>query len=426
VVPRIWRSLTPALRVGIVIFGAILGLALIALIIKWAPQWLATKHLTATDEAEEVGRVRTALLATLAGVLAAIGAYYTHRTFQLNRAALEHNRATAERSHALDQARLITERFTRAVDQLGSDKLDVRLGGIYALERIARDSRDDHPQVMEVLTAYVREHVPWRPQRTANEDAHTLAAPIKAIRDQSPQPKPSRLTQSRDHHGPDGNARDHEDEGDTELSPPPTDVQAAVTVLGRRDASHDRHGVPLDLGHTNLRRVTLSGSNLAGASLRGTNLDAAALRRTNLQDADLARANLQDADLADADLKNANLRGANLRRARLKADLRGAVLTDANLRGACLTDGDLSDAILGGADLEDALLNGTNLNGADLAGANLKRANLRGANLQGTDLAWANLRGADLSEANLRNANLDHAYLPPALLPHSKSPGDTR
>jgi uncharacterized protein YjbI with pentapeptide repeats len=423
VVARIWRSLTPALRVGFVIFGVILGLALIALIIKWAPEWLAAKDLNATDEAEEVGRVRTALLATLAGVLAAIGAYYTHRTFQLNRATLEHNRATAERSHALDQARLITERFTRAVDQLGSDKLDVRLGGIYALERIARDSSDDHPQVMEVLTAYVREHVPWRPRRTAHEDAHTPAAPLGAMRNRSPTTKQSRLKPSADRHGDAGH---NEDDKDRELSPPPTDVQAAVTVLGRRDASHDRIGVPLDLGHTDLQRVTLAGANLTGASLRGTNLRGAVLRRTNLQGADLARAGLQDADLADADLKNANLRGANLRRAGIKADLRGAVLTDANLREACLTEGDLSHAVLGGADLEDALLNGTNLNSADLAGANLKDANLRGANLQDADLAWANLRGADLSEANLRNANLDHAYLPVALLPHSKSPGDTR
>ncbi|WP_156028170.1 hypothetical protein [Candidatus Solirubrobacter pratensis] len=38
--------------------------------------------------------------------------------------------------------------------------MDVRIGGIYALGRIASDSRQDHPQVMEVLTAHVREHPP--------------------------------------------------------------------------------------------------------------------------------------------------------------------------------------------------------------------------------------------------------------------------
>jgi hypothetical protein len=51
----------------------------------------------------------------------------------------------------------LTERYTKAIEQLGSDKLDVRLGGIYALERIAADSERDHPTVVEVLSAFVRE-----------------------------------------------------------------------------------------------------------------------------------------------------------------------------------------------------------------------------------------------------------------------------
>jgi hypothetical protein len=52
----------------------------------------------------------------------------------------------------------VTDRYTKAIEQLGSDKLDVRIGGIYALERVARDSAKDHPTVMEVLTAFIREH----------------------------------------------------------------------------------------------------------------------------------------------------------------------------------------------------------------------------------------------------------------------------
>jgi len=50
------------------------------------------------------------------------------------------------------------DRYTKAIKQLGSDKLDVRLGGIYALERVAHDSARDHPTVVEVLTAFIREH----------------------------------------------------------------------------------------------------------------------------------------------------------------------------------------------------------------------------------------------------------------------------
>jgi hypothetical protein len=35
----------------------------------------------------------------------------------------------------------IADRYTKATEQLGSDKLDVHLGGIHALERIAVDSK---------------------------------------------------------------------------------------------------------------------------------------------------------------------------------------------------------------------------------------------------------------------------------------------
>jgi hypothetical protein len=83
---------------------------------------------------------RTALVAGLAG-LAALGSL-----------------AMATRTYRLTQQRQITERYAKAIEQLGSDKLDVRLGGIYALERIATDSERDHPTVVEVLSAFVREH----------------------------------------------------------------------------------------------------------------------------------------------------------------------------------------------------------------------------------------------------------------------------
>ena len=125
----------PARTIVFVVVAALLIVALVPTVITWAPHWLAsTNGLNADQRAAEVGRVRTALLAVIAGSIAVVGAIYTARTFSLNRQA-----------HELDRQGQITERFTRAVDQLGNkDSLDVRLGGIYALERLARESRDDH------------------------------------------------------------------------------------------------------------------------------------------------------------------------------------------------------------------------------------------------------------------------------------------
>ena len=56
-----------------------------------------------------------------------------------------------------DRQRRVTENFSKAVEQLGSDKLEVRLGGIYSLERISKESQDDYWTIIENLTAFVRE-----------------------------------------------------------------------------------------------------------------------------------------------------------------------------------------------------------------------------------------------------------------------------
>jgi hypothetical protein len=289
--------------VAISLVGAILVFALVPLVVKWAPEWLATGHLSGKDEAEEIGRVRTALLATLAGFIAVVTLVFTGLSYRLNRSG-----------H-------ITERFTRAVDQLGSKEMDIRLGGIYALERIARDSWNDHPQVVEVLTAYVRE-------RSGDESLERRKLP--------------------------------------------TDVQAAVTVLARRDASQDPSGTRLDLAHTNLR-----GANLVGANLQGA----------NLVDADLRRAALGDVNLQVADLEAANLEGA--------------ILTEANLQGARLSRANLQLAGLRGAGLQRAMLAQANLQDAELVGANLQEANLNGADLRDAKLDGANLRGARFDTATM-------------------------
>jgi hypothetical protein len=71
--------------------------------------------------------------------------WYTHQRQELDRDA---NR---------------TDRYTKAVEQLGDDdKPAVQLGGVYALERVAQDSPRDRPVAIEVLAAFVRQHVAKR------------------------------------------------------------------------------------------------------------------------------------------------------------------------------------------------------------------------------------------------------------------------
>ena len=96
----------------------------------------------------------------LGGTALLSGLYFTWRTLQVNREGQ------------------ITERFTRAIDQLGKvedgQKLfEIRVGGIYALERIARESEEDYWPIMEILTAYARQNAPLPPEagKERTEDA---------------------------------------------------------------------------------------------------------------------------------------------------------------------------------------------------------------------------------------------------------------
>jgi hypothetical protein len=251
-------------------------------------------HETALDNA------RGRLLTLGAGLVAAGALVFTALNFNLLRRNSEQTdqwqrRADQWQRRTLELAALgqITDRFTKAVEQLGSDKLDVRIGGIYALERIARDSDEDHPTVMEVLTAFIREHSrePWPPSEADSPEQERWTGP---------------------------------------------DVQAAVRVVGRRDAKRDI--LVINLAGANLIRANLSDAHLAGANLIRVDLVTAYLPRADLTEANLTAADLTAADLTAARLARAVLTGADL----TGADLTGADLTGADLTGAVLTGADLT------------------------------------------------------------------------------------
>lgn len=200
-------------------------------------------------------------------------------------AARDTNQATIDAAHAdvrrtldVTHREQVGDRYLRAVEQLGSGMLEVRIGAIYALERVTVDSATDHPIVMEVLAAFIRERSrePW------------------------PIPEPN-ISPARAH------------------AFPRPDVQAALTVIGRRNVGCAR-------GQIDLTAAVLPGALMFGADLTRVRLVSADLRGavvhsgTKFTDAKLVNADLSGADLTDADLT--------------RADLTGAILTGTNLTGA--------------------------------------------------------------------------------------------
>ena len=283
--------------------------------------------------------------------------------------------------------------YTTNVDHLGHCSEIVRLGGIYGLEQLARDSTNsDRPwelKISEILCAHIR-------TKTTSDDYD-----IKKHRR-----KPS------------------------------NEIAAILKVLTQGE-NNPFALTQFDLSESNLTRANLTRANLRRANLVETDLTKADLVKANLGEADLTGANLKGAYLSQADLMNANLVGANLSEAKLKGTkLEGAKLEDVDLRktnlkefnlsefelikvkfmGADLTGADLTEADLTGADLTETDLTGADLTGANLTGANLTEANLTETDLDRTKLEKANLSkvnlmGRDLRVSNLTNANLTKTNL---------------
>jgi hypothetical protein len=284
----------------------------LAVVIVWVllvpgTDWLARHDVGSAKGSLAAARdaARGRLLTLGAGLLAAGALLFTAWSFTLSRRTFE-----------LTEQGQVTDRYTRAIEQLGSDKLDVRIGGIYALERIARDSAKDHPAVMEVLTTFIRDHSrePWPPPETASgarTEAASWALPgtVTAQR----QARTVRYLAARSS-SPTGNPPEHE-------RLPRPDIQAAINVVRRRDARND------------LERIDLTRADLRGANLRNAEFGGVTVRIGRFS-FDLGGAILRDADLRDATLIEANLRRADL----TGADLTGVDLTDAYLSGAELGD----------------------------------------------------------------------------------------
>ena len=296
---------------------------------------------------------------------------------------------TTERQVKAQEEGLITDRINKAVEGLGTDKtvkkqridssgnpvfandsagkpdrsrpvwddttepnLEVRIGALFALERISQDSDRDHIQIMEILCAYI----------VQNADQSHIALPK----------------------GDDPTPQDWQDWAKANPAVRPrADIDVALRIIERRDASRKQiekgRQYRLDFQHANFRCLVLSDRELTSADLGWAQLQGANLSFAQLQGADLRRAQLQGADLWFAQLQGADLR-------------------DAQLQGADLAYAQLQGANLGRAQLQGADLSWTQLQGADLEWAKLD---------ENTSFDPASLRGAGLSYVNLSMLTLD-------------------
>jgi hypothetical protein len=345
-ISRLWTWVLAAAAVALAMTAAL----------YWLPDILtrSARAMTPADVLSSQNDVR----ATCIAALLALGTAFTG--------------AIAWRTYMLQRFGQFTERYSAAVGQLGAELLEMRIGGIYALESLMRESAVDSPAVVQVLAAFLRNR-PAQPVVSAGLLA--LPGPGEAL-------VPVRA---------------------------PQDVEATVVVLGRRRIPHGER--PLDLRWANLSGVEANDSNFARAWLHGADLSRSHFRSGQLR----------GAGLNGADLRSAVLDRSDLSRSRIdKANLSGASMIEVQLQHARVRSTDLTAAMLYRANLDNADLQGSCLRGARLDGASLKdacldRTDLTGVNLTACDLTGVSMRGAGLAGARLDRGSVTEAQLTEAL-----------
>jgi hypothetical protein len=255
-IDAIWSAMSLQLKC------LLLGLTTI-LALWFVPRWQVAH--TSAISANIENEFRKTLAQIIGGAFALAALYFAWRRV-----------VAGDRTVRITEQGHITDRYTKAIEQLGKSddgkpNIEIRLGAIYALERIAKDSPRDHWTIMEVLTAYVRQNAP------ASLNAEPSSSEIEVVRPR------------------------------IEVVRPRTDIQAILTVLGRREIGLDREkeGQRLDLSNTDLR-----GANFSNAQLQKANFSNAQLQKAYFYKAQLQKAKLYMAQMQKASLYMAQLQGA--------------------------------------------------------------------------------------------------------------------
>jgi hypothetical protein len=233
---------------------------------------------------------RKTLAQIVGGAVILLGLVVTYNSYNLN-----------IQKQDLDREGQMTDRFSKAVTHLGDATLAVRLGGMYELERVAKDSSKDHGSVMEILAAYIREKSPL-------------------IKNDQPTTPVANTSENR------------------ERKPLPIDIQVALTIIGRRTVANDPLTLDIDLSNCYISGAKLSEMDFQSTNFSGSDLSGVNFFNTNfgwrgeMQPPSGHGFSLPNTQFVNADLSDANFMLANL----FIVDFSGADLTRADLESSNL------------------------------------------------------------------------------------------
>jgi len=229
----------------------VIGITLGVIGVLWLGPKLQVAHLKnlkPEERFQQENEARRTFAQVIGGIILIGGLFYTGENIKIAQKSADDSQKAATESRELTRQGQITERFTKAVEQLGradipnkENNLAIRLGGIYALERIANESKEDHWPIIELLTAYVRQNAPRK-----HDPNYVLKFDVKAI----------------------------------------------LTALGRRKVEYE----------TEFQQLDLRGTDLSGAYLENANLNKVMFDGSDLTGATFVNVQMENASFVFSDL----------------------------------------------------------------------------------------------------------------------------
>jgi len=262
---------------------------------------------------------RTTVSQIIGGFIILIGIYFSIE-----------NLLNAQLSLNIAREGQITERFGKAVEQLGSDNVDINLGGIFALGRVGRDSPEDHWQVVQVLTAYLRRKTRLGSISGAQELYHShILTKLPGC--------------------------------DFRYERPLEEVQAVMNVVSLRKWEYENFQFQaIHLENCFLEGVVITNTNLLGSSFASSDLLGSTFSYVNLDSSNFLAARLDGAQIANSTFKGAFLQHSNF----LCSFLENIHFDDANLQYVDFRRSTINKVYFHNASLNGALLQGVDLRGA--------------------------------------------------------------
>ncbi|UJQ95520.1 pentapeptide repeat-containing protein [Mariluticola halotolerans] len=181
--------------------------------------------------------------------------------------------------------------------------LEVRIGSIYALERIAQDSPRDHIQIMEILCAYVRENAP--------------ALSLEPTEELSKRPRPR------------------------------SDIQTVITVIARRSVDQ------IKIETQRKFRLDFRNADFSGVDFRKGNFAAAQFHRCRIEAADFSNCDLMGTQFFGALLNHSGFSQSNLFGTRFDSAIINRPIIPVGAMSESITMGEIYGISLAAADISE-------------------------------------------------------------------------